>query len=186
MTLAEGTLQDASAIDQVCRECSTIVSTSGIGPALAWLNARTRFRFTGLYRVDPPLLRNLELFDRENPHINVSGEVRKLDDTYCALVYYSGPFDTPDSARDDRLNGHPSRASVISYAGVPLRRENGEVWGTLCHFDVRPRLLPRGERRLLESVGPVFAASLAPRDADEAESSDRPASGHSGSVERRT
>lgn len=150
----------AATTEAVCAECSAIVAEQGIGPALAWLNARTRFRFTGIYRVDPPLLRNLMLFDRENPDVNVSGEITRLDDTYCALVYATGPFSTADSGKDSRLAQHPARTSVISYDGVPMRLANGQVWGTLCHYDVRPRLLKPDERHLLESVAKVFTTSL--------------------------
>jgi GAF domain-containing protein len=150
----------APSTEALCVECTEIVESSGIETAVAWLNARTRFRFTGIYRVDPPHLRNVVLFDRENPNLNVSGEVTRLNDTYCAIVYGEGPFSTADSARDERLTGHPSRESVISYAGVPLRLENGHVWGTLCHFDVKPRLLKPEERAVLESVASVFLASL--------------------------
>ncbi len=149
-----------SARDAVCAECSAIVAEQGVGAALAWLNARTRFRFTGIYRVEPPLLLNVVLFDRENPDLNVSGEIAQLDDTYCALAYATGPFATADSDKDARLAQHPARASVISYDGVPMRLANGQVWGTLCHYDVRPRLLKPDERHLLESVAPLFTASL--------------------------
>lgn len=157
-----------STTDAVCAECTAVMSTRGMAGAVAWLNARTRFRFTGVYQVDPPHLRNVVLFDRENPGVNVSGEVTRLDDSYCAMVYASGSFATPDSQQDVRLANHAARNSVISYAGVPLRLPSGHVWGTLCHYDVRPRLLSQGERTLLESVAPVFVASLKPADLTDA------------------
>ena len=144
----------------VCAECTAIIVEHGVRPALEFLNGRTRFRFSGIYRVDPPLLCNVVLFDRENPDMNLSGEVTQLDDTYCALTYASGPFETADSVSDARLLHHAARNSIISYAGVPLRLSNGHLWGTLCHFDVRPRLLPLGERSVLESVAPAFVASI--------------------------
>ena len=162
MAIVQSQRDTASPPEALCAECSAIVSASGVGPALAWLNARTRFRFTGIYHVDPPLLRNLVLFDRENPDVNVSGAVARLDDTYCALTYATGPVSIEDAARDERLKDHPARASIISYDGVPMRLANGQIWGTLCHFDVRPRLLTERERAVLESVAPVFTASLQP------------------------
>lgn len=128
---------------------------------LGYLNSRTRFRFTGLYHADPPQLRNLLLFDRENPQLNVSGEVCPLEETYCALVFGGErPFGTRDAARDERLASHTARETVISYGGVPVRRANGLVWGTLCHFDVRPRLLPMREIPVLESAATIMAAWL--------------------------
>jgi GAF domain-containing protein len=147
-------------IDGAGDECAAIIAAQGIWPAVRFLNGRTRFRFTGIYRVDPPRLCNLVLFDRENPDMNLSGAVTQLEDTYCSLTYAFGPFETDDSLSDGRLVQHASRSSIISYAGVPLRLLNGHVWGTICHFDVRPRLLPHGERTVLESVAPVLVASL--------------------------
>ena len=146
----------------VCAECSAIVATQGLRSAIEFLNRRTRFRFTGLYRVEPPHLCNVLLYDRENPDMNVSGAVATLDDTYCSLTYLAGPFATVDAQADSRLTSHPSRDAVISYAGVPLRLANGHVWGTLCHYDVRPRLLSEPERSVLEMVAPVLLASLQP------------------------
>jgi GAF domain-containing protein len=151
----------ASRVDAIRAECSAIVSQRGVEPALAFLNGRTRFRFTGIYHVDPPYLRNLWLFDRENPRLNVSGEVKPLCDTYCAFTYATGaPFATPDAPSDPRLTQHSARQSIISYAGVPMRLEGGHLWGSLCHFDVRPRMLSPDERSVLESVAPLFVEGL--------------------------
>jgi GAF domain-containing protein len=130
--------------------------------ALAFLNARTRFRFTGLYRAEPPLLHNVYLYDRENPTVNGSGEVRAIDDTYCSIVLGADrPFGTPDASRDERVSCHAARERVLSYCGVPIREANGRMWGTLCHFDVRPRLLPPTEIAVLEDVASAFARWLA-------------------------
>lgn len=135
-----------------------MLRSSRVVPALAYLNARTRFRFTGIYRVEPPFLRNLHLFDRENPALNVSGNVGPLEDTYCSITARSERgFATPDALADRRLEAHAARDSVISYCGIPIRMEDGRVWGTLCHFDVRPRLIPPAEVPVLESVVTLFA-----------------------------
>jgi len=136
---------------RISADLSAILRTSEVHTALAYLNARTRFRFTGIYRVDPPMLRNVHLFDRENPALNVSGKACPLDDTYCSITAGTdSPFTTSEAGVDPRLVLHAARDSVISYAGVPIR--------TLCHFDVRPRLIPAAEVPVLESVVAVFAA----------------------------
>lgn len=158
--LAAGPAPDATA-KHAAHELSVRLHAAGPLAALTWLNARTRFRFTGLYHADPPLLRNLYLVDRENPALNVSGEVCPLDDTYCAITCArEAAFATTDARRDVRLVAHPARASVISYAGAPLRLADGRARGTLCHFDLRPRLLSRTEAELLDAVAPVFAGWL--------------------------
>lgn len=141
--------------------CGELLASEGPMAVLGYLNSRTRFRFTGLYQADPPQLRNLLLFDRENPQLNVSGEVCPLEATYCSLVWGAErAFHTRDAARDERLASHPARETVISYCGVPIRRANGLVWGTLCHFDVRPRLVPTREVPVLESAAAIIAAWL--------------------------
>lgn len=136
----------------------------GIHGALQFLNARTRYRFTGLYRVEAPFLRNMHLFDRENPTVDCSGAVSRLDETYCSITSRtSAPFATADAVRDERLREHAARESVLCYAGVPVRLPSGTTWGTLCHFDLRPRLMAPGEIAVLESVMPVVAEWLSTR-----------------------
>ena len=134
----------------------------GVIGALAFLNHRTRFRFTGLYRVVPPALHNVSLFDRENPALNVSGAVCALDETYCSIVCSSGDaLAITDSRDDSRAAQHPARDAIQSYAGVPVRQPGGRVLGSLCHFDGRPRLLPTGELAVLTAVAPLLATWLA-------------------------
>ena len=126
--------------------------------ALAFLNARTRFRFTGIYRKDDETLRNVEIFDRENPALRGTGECVLLRETYCGIICRSvAPFATSDTRRDDRLTHHPARDTVQSYCGVPIRTPGGAVWGTLCHFDQRPRLAPAGESAVLAACGRQLA-----------------------------
>ena len=128
----------------------------GTRGALEYLNARTRYRFTGLYRVEPPMLKNICLFDRENPDIPCSGDVNTLDETYCCIVGETGKlFVTPDARTDARLAPRGARGGVISYSGVPVVRD-GVVVGTLCHFDLRPRLLWPQEVEVMEAVAPLL------------------------------
>ncbi len=132
--------------------------------ALAMLNARTRYRFTGVYRVDPPTLRNLFLFDRENPALSLGGEAVPLESTYCSIVAATrAPFLVEDATTDPRLAAHPSRDSVVSYFGVPVRNADGQVFGTLCHYDVRPRMLPAAEVAVLDITSRCIASWLASR-----------------------
>lgn len=154
----------ASDIERAASDVAAALERGGLHAALAYLNARARCRFTGAYRAEPPLLRNVRLFDRENPTLHLSGAVSRFDETYCAMTCAAdAPFVTPDAGRDPRLATHPARESVLCYAGVPLRLASGRVWGTLCHFDVRPRFIGSAERRLLEAVSPAVAQWLLAR-----------------------
>lgn len=148
----------ARADESLARAVERALERDGIGAAIALLNGRTRFRYTGVYRAKPPLLCNVYLFDRENPALNVSGATTPLETTYCSIACASDePFTTPDAGVDPRLALHPARESVLSYGGVPLRQPGGRAWGTLCHFDVRPRLLPPHELEALAHVAPLIA-----------------------------
>ncbi|MCY7377975.1 MAG: GAF domain-containing protein [Gemmatimonadaceae bacterium] len=137
------------------------LKNDGILGALAFLNDRTRFRFTGLYRLAPPALHNVSLFDRENPTLNVSGAVCALEESYCSIIWTSGdPLVIADSRGDARVVQHSRRDAIQSYAGVPVRPPGGRLVGSLCHFDGRPRLLPASELAVLTSVAPLLAAWL--------------------------
>ena len=142
-----------------------MLDTNGMCGALGLLNARTRYRFTGLYRADPPMLRNEYLFDRENPSISLGGDVNPLDHTYCGIVAAThAPFISIDARTDARLTNHPARDSVVSYVGVPVRNANGRIFGSLCHFDLRPRILPLDELAVLESISRCVSDWLARKD----------------------
>ncbi len=148
--------------ESLASEVARVLSGKGVHAALSLLNRRTRFRFSGLYRVDPPLLRNIHLFDRENPDLNVSGAVSPLASTYCGIACSTAaPFITSDARSDARLESHPARDSIVSYCGVPIRSRGGIPWATLCHFDFRRRLARPEETALLETIVPVFAQWLA-------------------------
>lgn len=141
----------------------------GAHAVLATLNARTRFRYTGLYRVEVPVLRNVALFDRENPMLRAAGQCTPLNETYCNIVSANAlALAVADAESDVRLIGHPARPTVLSYVGVPIRDRGGRVVGTLCHWDTRPRLAPAGEIIVLERVAELLASIVgsAPTIAD--------------------
>ena len=139
-----------------------LLRRDGLHAALGFLNGRVRYRFTGVYRFAPPVLRNVDLFDRENPSLTFSGCELVLRDSYCGIVQMTErPFVTNDATRDERLRGYAARVSMVSYLGVPLRLRGGGLFGTLCHWDGRPRLAPDGEVDLLERLAPRLASSLA-------------------------
>ncbi len=138
-----------------------ILASRGIHEALRFLNSRTAHRFTGIFRFDSPVLTNLHLVDAEAP------EVRKGDDTlmvnaYCSIVGETKrAFTTEDTRRDDRLRVHPARENVTSYSGVLLVGEDGEPYGTLCHFDLVPCDVPTVEMPLMEAAALHLMKALA-------------------------
>lgn len=137
--------------------------TTGLRGALEFLNGRTRHRFTGVYRFEEPMLRCHCLFDRENPTTTTGADLM-LRDSYCGVVAESEHFFEIENALDDpRLDGHPARESVLAYQGVPLQAPEGsKCIGSLCHWDVRPRLIAKNELIFLFAIAPLIAGTLEP------------------------
>ncbi len=139
---------------------SSTLNDQGAAAALAYLNEAVPHRYTAAYRVEGDMLRNVFLHDKK-------GEVRPeflavvpLETSFCQFVLRDGSFRTEDSARDSRLDGHPYQGVMVCYHGVPLIDGDGELVGTLCHFDVTQLGLPDGEYELLEQAGRALPAFL--------------------------
>ena len=140
-------------------EFSRRLADNGLHDALGFLNARTRHRFTGVYRFEPPVLKNVSLFDRENPQVRSAMDAL-LRDTYCSHIADTGAEFGIDDGREDSLPGIGLPRSVVAYHGVPLRNERDVCVGSLCHWDVRPRLVPDGEWAVLYAVAPLVARAM--------------------------
>lgn len=139
-------------VKQAVADFRALLEQGGLREALGFLNARTRHRYTGLYRFDPPMLRGVCVFDRENPTVNVGGDA-PMRETYCSLVGEGRrPVIFGDAQRDPRVRTHPARDRYLAYCGVPVLLADGRCVGTLCHFDVRPRISPADALALLEGA----------------------------------
>ncbi len=70
----------------------------------------------------------------------------------------------PDTLADNRVHDHPLVADnpcIRSYAGCPLRNENGETLGVFCLLDTSPRELDDAERECLRDFARLAEAILA-------------------------
>jgi GAF domain-containing protein len=77
--------------------------------------------------------------DRENPDELRSAEVPDTA-TYCCYVRDArGIFTTANALLDERLATHAARGDILAYCGVPVMDAEGQLLGTLCHYDVVPR-----------------------------------------------
>jgi len=127
----------ASTLPAARHDVLAMIRLADLHGVLVRLNARTAFRFTGVYRFDGAVLRNVALFDRLHPEA-ARGADAPLGETYCAITgRMNDALLVSNGPRDLR---HPwMRANaVISYCGVPIRSEAGQPLGTLCHFDLAP------------------------------------------------
>jgi len=153
-------IRTSTDVAEPAAQFASLMAAKGLHSALQYLNSRTRHRFTGVYRITPPTLQNLCLFDRENPTVRVGSET-PLSATYCSITGADRqPFAVQNSLDNEALVSHPARANVISYCGVPLLSADGTSWGTLCHFDLRPRIVPVGEIPLMEMLAPLVLQTL--------------------------
>ena len=107
--------------------------------ALTYLVGLTSYRFIGIFRFNGGLANAAIHVDRENPDVTRLDAVPETA-TYCCYVRDGrGVFTTVDAMADPRLLTHVARAQVRSYCGVPLISPEGELLGTMCHYDLVPR-----------------------------------------------
>jgi GAF domain-containing protein len=128
--------------------------------ALEYLNSRTPHRFTAMYRFDDATLRNLVFYDADHPDVEHTDAIPVLA-SYCVFVRdANATFSTTHAARDDRVGDHPKRQVLQAYCGVPLRDEEGRMFGTICHFDFDPMEISGEEVELMEAVAPMLRRAL--------------------------
>jgi hypothetical protein len=138
----------------------TRASSSDLRGVLQLLNASGPFRFTGVLRFEPDeTLTSLWTYDRENPELNAFPEHTPTSASYCSRVRDAlAPFELPDAANDPSVATHPARHNVLAYCGVPLLRDDGSFFGTLCQFDLSPRFFPTLTVQRLRDAAAVLRA----------------------------
>lgn len=139
------------ALDEQLAQFRSAFDSGGLYGALRYLNSRTTYRYTAIYRLDGQMMRNIYLYDRKGENPTSLCEV-PLSDSFCQFVLKDNGFNTGNSARDERLQGHRYQGVLNSYFGLPLSRKPGTIYGTFCHFDLEPMLIEAGEIPLLEAV----------------------------------
>jgi GAF domain-containing protein len=125
----------AAYIEAALRDYTQVLDAQG-DLGLDFLNARVPHRFTGIYQLAHSVMRNVEFFDKLGDTVPQALSAVPLQDSFCQFVVRDGSFITTDSAQDARLNGHTYQGVVGTYYGVPLLDNAGQLFGTLCHFDV--------------------------------------------------
>ena len=140
---------------------ATLLASEGPHTALRYLNSGVPHRYTAVYRFEAELLRNVLLYDKR-------GQIRPeylvavpFKESFCQFVLRDQEFRTDDSARDERLVGHPYRGVVVSYHSVPVvRDDNGSLWGTMSHFDMSRHPLADSEFELLQQAAKVLSRHI--------------------------
>ena len=133
-------------------ELKGLLRSKGLRPALIFLNHLTDHRFSALYQFEDDRLRNLYFYDREYPEVESTDEI-PVTASYCVFLRDSGTlFHTSDALRDHRVRSHPQREKVQAYCGVPILDAEGELFGSICHFDLEPRVISDDDVDLMEAV----------------------------------
>ncbi len=136
------------------------MASEGAEAALAFLNAGVPHRYSAVYRLDGRTLKNVLLCDKADEITPAYLAEVPFETSFCQFVIRDGHFQTTDSGTDARLVGHPYQGVMVAYHGVPIL-SGGEIWGTLCHFDLESQPLSDQEFDLLlgaAAVTPGFAA----------------------------
>jgi GAF domain-containing protein len=129
------------------------IERGGVEAGLQFLNARTAYRYTAIYRLEGGMMRNIYLYDRQGELVSDFAVV-PLGDSFCQFVMAEGVFCTSDSGQDERLLGHSYQGVLNAYFGLPLSRKPGTLYGTFCHFDFKPQVIEDREIEFLQSVTP--------------------------------
>jgi GAF domain-containing protein len=138
--------------DQAVAELKAIIREDGIRAGLIFLNGLTEHRFSALYQFADHQLRNLYFFDREYPDVESAEEI-PVTASYCVFLRDTGQlFHTSDALRDDRVRSHPKREQIQAYCGVPVLDAEGKLFGSICHFDLQPRVIADEDVDLMEAV----------------------------------
>lgn len=131
----------------------------GLHAALRYLNSRTPHRFTGVYRFDGDMLRNMALFDRFEPEQQQGIDI-PISHAYCANVGRSRePLEFADAEGDGRFP-YLAASPVVCYSGVLIASPEGVPYGTLCHYDIQRCEPRRSDIPLLQSVAPFIHDAL--------------------------
>ena len=137
---------------------SALLDSQGPRAALAYLLKLSDYRFIGIFRFQNARANAAIHFDRENPEVLSATEVPDTA-TYCCVVRNSkGVFPTANALLDSRCDTHPARQEVLAYCGVPIMDAEGEVLGTLCHYDLQPRDPSKLDLELLVRAAVVLQA----------------------------
>jgi GAF domain-containing protein len=128
------------------------LQAEGLRPALAYLLKLTDYRFIALFRFQGDRANAAVFYDREHPDVLRIDEVA-ANATYCCFARDArGVFATTNAMSDPRLLSHVAREAVQAYWGVPVMTPEGEILGTLCHYDVVPRETRQIDLELMLSV----------------------------------
>lgn len=149
----------ANTVSDVIQQYLAVLEAEG--PAgLQFLNERVPHRYSAVYRLEGSMLRNEFVFDKLGELTPEFLLVVPLQESFCQFVLKDGVFQTTNTSTDTRLLGHKYQGVVGSYHGLPLVDNFGELYGTICHFDVQAHDLIDHEFEVLKQAAKVLPRYL--------------------------
>lgn len=115
-----------------------LVSSGNLWAALEHLNLQSRLRFTALHRFGSQTAGNFLLVDRDDSSRPTAEWLQRNEDFRGFVEAMAAAPLGEDASVDLARVAHPVAGRIRACCGLPLRDENGEVFGTLCQFDLVP------------------------------------------------
>jgi CheY-like chemotaxis protein len=152
-------IQPAEEMDDA--RAARLIAERDLRALLATLNAATPFRYTSILRFDGDALESVWTFDRANQAADTFPPDMQIAASYCVFVKATGAsFSVSDAAHDPRVASHPKRHELRAYCGVPVMRDDGSIFGTLCHYDQTPHPVLEGTIAAMERVARMLGPAL--------------------------
>jgi len=136
-----------------------VLLVGGLEASLDFLNTRTDYRFTFIYKSEPPHARRVMVHDRELLYIP-SRDLVPIAQTFFEFMLTEPVFATADGVADERSCLHPARTHFRGFCGIQLLYADGRHFGWLAHASPGPVLVPAGEIDFLHLVAPVLMQVL--------------------------
>lgn len=136
-----------------------VLLVGGLEAALDFLNTRTAYRFTFIYKSELPQARRVMVHDRECLYIP-SRDLVPVTQTFFEFMLTEPAFATVDGLVDERSCQHPARTHFRGFCGIRLLHADGRHFGWLAHAHPGPAPVPAGETDFLHLVAPVLMQVL--------------------------
>lgn len=142
----------ATPTDGAFRVFKGLLDAYGLRYALYSLLRLTDYRFISVFRLENGMIRSLAHVDREDLSVLETGASPESASYCCYVRTGNGPFVVVDSIGDPRVEGHAKQQDLRAYCGLPISSADGQLLGTLCHYDVVPRDPAQLNTELLSQV----------------------------------
>jgi hypothetical protein len=145
-----------SVMTGIAEQFTSALEAGGLNTAMRWLNDRVPYRYTAIFAFEGEMLRNVCLIDKENLNITNCAN-QPITGSYCMYVHRSRErFNIEQSLLDKRVAEHPKRRNVQCYYGIPLFGSQGQMLGTVCHFDSMPLPVTESVAEALDDLAPLI------------------------------